>query len=277
MHTKNKKYSHIIFYILILLVVILPSALLKANNCGSTIVLSNSMEPAITTFSLNIVKYCDTSNINVGDIVLYRSEKRDINIIHRVVSIESVNGNKSLTVKGDANPTADSEYITDSNIIGKLVHNLNWTAPIISYVTNGTGYSLSVYKLLLILVFLVISLILIVYSILINYFYKRKLQLINRGGKEHMYNANNEQRTVLADVKKNDKGDFIRVSFVNNGKSKSYDIRNMYTENGEEKYAKGVRVKDEQLVDVLFAILNDMDADNFNALMDKVNTTIEIE
>ena len=95
------------------------------------------------------------------------------------------------------------------------------------------------------------------------------------------YKANkNEETLVLAQVKKNERGDYIRASKVVNtetGETVAYDIRNMYTDDaGEIQFtSKGVRVNQEDFIDLLKVILTDMDANTFNNLVEDVTNSDE--
>lgn len=71
--------------------------------------------------------------IEVGDAVLYESydhcdpveeqtvvvfESNGKNVVHRVVAVNAVNGERRYTTKGDANEQPDSGYVTDDQIVG---------------------------------------------------------------------------------------------------------------------------------------------------------------
>jgi signal peptidase len=64
-------------------------------------------------------KYTDQP-ISEGQVVAF--EQNDRVVIHRVVKIEVINGQRRYYTKGDANDDIDSGFITDSNIVG-LVDN----------------------------------------------------------------------------------------------------------------------------------------------------------
>jgi signal peptidase len=73
-----------------------------------------------------------TGEINKGDAIVYEEygeqyvEEQDVlvflkngnRIVHRVVSIERVNGENRYYTKGDANDAMDAGYITDADIEG---------------------------------------------------------------------------------------------------------------------------------------------------------------
>ena len=54
--------------------------------------------------------------INEGDVLIFNKDK--IRIIHRVIEIKEINGQKRYFTKGDANQKVDDGYITEKDIIG---------------------------------------------------------------------------------------------------------------------------------------------------------------
>jgi signal peptidase len=81
-----------------------------------------------------------TGSINLGDAVVYESyhnqevEKNDIiifykenvKLVHRIVSIEELNGEVRYYTKGDANTNVDNGYITKDNIIGTTIFKIKY-------------------------------------------------------------------------------------------------------------------------------------------------------
>ena len=76
------------------------------------------------------------------------------------------------------------------------------------------------------------------------------------------YNASNEERTELAVIQKNNRGDNIIVAKIKNKNTgtESIDIRNYYTDdNGELKpSSKGIRLNMELAAEVVKAVLKSM-------------------
>lgn len=95
------------------------------------VVVSGSMEPAIKTNSISIVKRVSIQEINKGDIVMYIS-KNNIPVMHRVIGFTNVNGKKALITKGDANEQEDFYPVTEDMLCGKNVMVINSVAPVIS-------------------------------------------------------------------------------------------------------------------------------------------------
>ena len=92
--------------------------LMSLMNFKFYVVPTGSMEPNIHKGSLVLInENKDIADINVGDIIVY--ERREgYNIIHRVISIQD---NKTLKVKGDANNVPDADTIDENNFVGKTI------------------------------------------------------------------------------------------------------------------------------------------------------------
>ena len=97
---------------------------------GGAVVLSGSMEPAISVDDLIIVKAADS--FEVGDVIVYQSGK--IQVVHRIVAMDG----ETVTTRGDANNTDDNpvelaqvkgRVIAAIPYVGKLVRLLK-TPPV---------------------------------------------------------------------------------------------------------------------------------------------------
>ena len=95
---------------------LLGDALPMPFGYGGAVVLSGSMEPALSVDDLVIVR--KSGAYAAGDIVVYQ-EGRSL-IIHRIVYIDG----ESVITQGDANNTADEEFPV-SEIKGKLVYKVS--------------------------------------------------------------------------------------------------------------------------------------------------------
>lgn len=83
---------------------------------------TESMEPTIHSGDYIMFTRTDYDSVNVGDIIVYRSKKNDIFIVHRIVSKNS----EYITCKGDNNQTNDTEKITSDMVCGKFVTTLSF-------------------------------------------------------------------------------------------------------------------------------------------------------
>lgn len=78
------------------------------------IVMSGSMEPAIMTGDLVIIKHQTASEYEFGDIATYLED--DIAYTHRIISLE----NDSAILKGDSNDLADNAILKE-DLVGKMI------------------------------------------------------------------------------------------------------------------------------------------------------------
>lgn len=104
------------------------------------IVVTGSMEPEIAIGSISLMKFCDIDEVSVDDIVMYKNTMSNINIIHRVVKINTFeNGEKWLVTKGDANQDIDRIQVTSDILIGKIVKTYNSYAKYTRKFIDETG------------------------------------------------------------------------------------------------------------------------------------------
>lgn len=87
-------------------------------------VVTGSMEPTISTGSLLICKNTKIENIEVDDIVCYRTKISEIYgsiVTHRVVDkMKDENGKIYLETRGDANVSSDPYYVDSWDLVGKV-------------------------------------------------------------------------------------------------------------------------------------------------------------
>ena len=109
-------------------------------------VVTGSMEPTMSVGSLLVTREVDITSIQVGDIICFRTYDTQIYgsvVTHRVVDILQDTGGILLQTKGDANLIADGYYVSQDNLIGKVIwfageKNVLTTA--FSFFTNKVGF-----------------------------------------------------------------------------------------------------------------------------------------
>lgn len=87
-------------------------------------VVTPSMEPTIPTGALIISQKTDIESVAVGDIICFSSLEsymRGRIVTHRVVEVKTVEGKINLLTRGDANNSVDGYYVTEDNLIGKMI------------------------------------------------------------------------------------------------------------------------------------------------------------
>ena len=124
-------------FLLIILVILLllPSTVLKYMGYEVFEVVSESMEPALPVNSMVLVKPCDWKEVEAGDIIAYRGG--DTVVVHRVVQNRVVEG--EFITKGDANEQQDIAPVPYSALAGKVVWHLPILGGMLSILTSMIG------------------------------------------------------------------------------------------------------------------------------------------
>ena len=104
-----------------------PNAVPMPFGFGTSLVLSGSMEPEISTDDLVFVK--KPGKLHVGDVVLYNTGGS--NVLHRITYIDG----DIITTKGDANNTEDKPF-SKSAVLGAYIGKMPSGGKIIRFVTN---------------------------------------------------------------------------------------------------------------------------------------------
>lgn len=135
-----------ILYIAFIAVLIAFGALLAASYVGVggvsvKIVQSGSMEPAIKTGSVVIVK--SVSDYEVGDVITFVFSPTDqIPTTHRVVEEKTVSGQPRYITKGDANEDRDPRDVLERNVIGKVFLSIPYLGYILDFARKPLGFGL---------------------------------------------------------------------------------------------------------------------------------------
>lgn len=107
------------------------------------LVASGSMIPTMEIHSIAVLEYCDTSEVEVGDIVVYWDDNKQYSIVHRIIEeTTNDNGETGYIVQGDNNPIPDNTIIDNSNILGKIVYINNDIVPLMDYLVSGNQISI---------------------------------------------------------------------------------------------------------------------------------------
>ena len=110
-------------------------------------VVTGSMEPTISTGSLLLCKNTKIENIEVNDIVCYKTKVAEIHgsiVTHRVVNKQKDdNGNVYLETRGDANASSDPYYVDSWDLIGKVQWysgEHNFMNDILAFISSKMGF-----------------------------------------------------------------------------------------------------------------------------------------
>ncbi len=106
--------------LLISALIIFMTSLTMLISCefkyGILVIGSESMTGSINKGDAIIYKRYDDENIKIGQIIVF--DYNDLKLVHRVVNIETVNGEVRYYTKGDINKNNDIEYRTKDDIVG---------------------------------------------------------------------------------------------------------------------------------------------------------------
>ena len=125
---KTKKPFEVVFKILYyaFITAILAVAVLLVGtrfpipgNFQVYVVNSGSMEPAIPTGAVVVVRQADA--YQEGEVITFTSRGNNIPTTHRIVKQEIINQRPAYTTQGDANNAPDAEVVYDSRILGKVL------------------------------------------------------------------------------------------------------------------------------------------------------------
>lgn len=106
------------------------------------IVLSSSMEPAMSPGDLAIVRKTDADEIERGDIMAFEDPEERFNVLitHRVIGTSENSENLSFETKGDAVEEKDLFQVEKQEVVGKVV----FVMPYLGYLFNS-GQTLPVF------------------------------------------------------------------------------------------------------------------------------------
>ncbi len=105
------------------------------------IVKSGSMEPAIPTGSIVVVRAADT--YKVGDVITFgKDTKTQIPTTHRIIAIRSGSGGPFYTTQGDANEEQDPQEVAARDVIGKVYVHVPGAGYVLDFARQPLGFAL---------------------------------------------------------------------------------------------------------------------------------------
>lgn len=107
-------------------------------------VVTDSMSPTFRAGDLILIRKCDTSKLEQGDIVTFHTiinNEYTLNT-HRIEKIQTQNGMRSYVTKGDNNDIADIHMISDGDIVGRYVGRLPGFGRVMDFLSSSMGFLL---------------------------------------------------------------------------------------------------------------------------------------
>ncbi len=105
------------------------------------VVISGSMEPALQTGSVVVVRPVDPSTIQDGDIIMFFSPDKKSLTTHRVVKTEP-GPMLGFITKGDANHNPDITPVIPDQIAGIVVFNIPYLGLLTQFIKTPLGFML---------------------------------------------------------------------------------------------------------------------------------------
>jgi signal peptidase len=131
--------------VVVLLAVIAPFAVFAVPGTvgadQSYVVLTGSMEPALSPGDAVVVDAVDAGAIAVGDVITYRrTAGDDVPTTHRVVDVVTGEAGVAFQTKGDANEDADAGLVTPDRLVGKVVLTIPYIGYVVQFVNSPAGF-----------------------------------------------------------------------------------------------------------------------------------------
>jgi signal peptidase len=131
--------------VLLLLALLAPFAVYAVPGVigadQSYVVLTGSMEPAISPGDAVVVDAVDPAAIVAGDVITFqRSAANDIPTTHRVMDVVNGDAGLAFVTKGDANEDADAGVVTPDRLVGKVVLTIPFIGYVVQFVNSPLGF-----------------------------------------------------------------------------------------------------------------------------------------
>jgi signal peptidase len=106
---------------------------------ASYVVLSGSMEPAISPGDAVVVDSVDPTTIDRGDVITFTRGTGGVPVTHRVVDIRDGDGGLVFETKGDANEDADPEPVAAEQVTGEVWFVIPFIGHVIFFANTPAG------------------------------------------------------------------------------------------------------------------------------------------
>lgn len=131
----------VVLLIPLLIFVVFP---LASGSTKLLTVMSGSMSPAMKLGDVAVINEVDPSELEVEDIIAYRSPNEGNVISHRIVEVIDDEG-LSFRTKGDANENPDQYTVEASDVVGKVVFTIPYLGYIFHYAGKPIGFLLLIF------------------------------------------------------------------------------------------------------------------------------------
>ena len=136
------KYAYYLFVASIVgLGVLLLLSAIPTANLTVKIVESGSMEPSIKTGSIVVIR--EYAQYQKGDVITFFFDEGDATpTTHRIVEIDTEDGEDRYITKGDANENEDPRAIEEEMVLGKVLLSIPFIGYILDFAREPLGFAL---------------------------------------------------------------------------------------------------------------------------------------
>jgi signal peptidase len=118
----------------------------KLLGYDSYVIYSGSMGPTVKVGSLLLTRPVDVEDLQVGDVITYRSPGNHTTLTHRIVGMRQQDGEWIFETKGDASLEPDPREVILRSQVSKMVFDI----PYLGYVVDFAKSTLGIVLLLLV-------------------------------------------------------------------------------------------------------------------------------
>ena len=121
---KDKRKNVISTFVLMVTMSLLIALISCKFVYGILVIGSESMSGTIDKGDAIVFKAYNGGGLEVNDVIIFNRE--DIKTVHRIISIDSFNGETRYYTKGDANVVLDDGYVVQDDIIGTTIFRIRY-------------------------------------------------------------------------------------------------------------------------------------------------------
>ena len=134
-------YYLVIAFLVAIALLFIVSAFPITGNIKVLSVLSGSMDPAIHTGSIVVVK--PVSTYKIGDIITFGpNTKTQVPTTHRIYDMKVIEGKLQYITKGDANNAPDQKVVLKEEILGKVLLDIPYLGFAVDFTKKPIGFIL---------------------------------------------------------------------------------------------------------------------------------------
>jgi signal peptidase len=124
--------------------VLVTAAVPRLWGYQTYVIYGSSMEPTIKLGSLIVAEPVATGDLQVGDIIVFRSPGNGMTVTHRITGVREEDGQRYFQTKGDASNGGDPLEVTLENGVQQVAYDL----PYVGYFVDFAGSTLGIVLLL---------------------------------------------------------------------------------------------------------------------------------